>query len=58
VKYAILIYDENTANPVPEPDSAMMGKIMAEYNAFSEAINAAGVNLGVRHSSCSPPTRW
>ncbi len=46
MKYAILIYDENTANPAPEPDPAMMGKIMAEYNAFSEAINAAGVNLG------------
>ena len=47
MKYAILIYDENTANPSPEPpDPAMMGKIMAEYNAFSKELNDAGVNLG------------
>lgn len=47
MKYAILIYDENTASPSPEPpDPAVMGQIMAEYNAFSKEINDAGVNLG------------
>ncbi|MFV2062229.1 MAG: YciI family protein [Chloroflexota bacterium] len=47
MKYAILIYDENTASPSPEPpDPAVMGQIMAEYNAFAKEINDAGVNLG------------
>lgn len=46
VKYAILIYDEDTANPDPNPDPAVWGKVMAEYNAFTEEINAAGVNKG------------
>lgn len=46
MKYAILIYDENTVNPDPDPDPAMRGQVMAEYNAFTEEINAAGVNAG------------
>jgi hypothetical protein len=47
VKYAILIYDENTANPDPTPpDPAVWGQVMAEYNAFTKAITDAGVNLG------------
>ncbi len=47
MKYAILIYDENTANPSPEPpDPAMMGQIMSEYNAFDQEITAAGAKLG------------
>jgi hypothetical protein len=46
VKYAILIYDENTATPNPNPDPALMGKVMNEYNAFTKAINDAGINLG------------
>ena len=47
MKYAILIYDENTASPSPEPpDPAVMGQIMSEYNAFDEEIRNAGVKLG------------
>jgi hypothetical protein len=47
MKYAILIYDENTANPAPEPpDPAVVGQVMAEYNAFTKAITDAGVYLG------------
>jgi hypothetical protein len=47
VKYAILIYDENTANPDPgPPDPEVWGQVMAEYNAFSQALADAGVNLG------------
>jgi hypothetical protein len=47
VRYAILIYDENTANPSPEPpDPAVIGQVMDEYNAFTKAITDAGVYLG------------
>jgi hypothetical protein len=47
VKYAILIYDENTANPDPRPpDPEVWGQVMAEYNAFSKAMTDAGVYLG------------
>lgn len=47
MKYAILIYDENTANPAPEPpDPAVWEQVMASYNAFTREINEAGINLG------------
>jgi hypothetical protein len=47
VKYAILIYDENTAHPSSEPpDPAVWGEVMAEYDAYSQALTDAGVNLG------------
>jgi len=47
VKYAILIYDENTANPSPEPpDPAVMGEVMAQYNAYTKEMTDQGVNLG------------
>ena len=46
MKYAILIYDENTVNPDPNPDPAVWGQVMAEYNAYTKAINEAGINLG------------
>ena len=46
MKYAILIYDENSVNPDPNPDPAAWGQVMAEYNAFTKAINEAGINLG------------
>jgi hypothetical protein len=46
MKYAILIYDESTVNPDPNPDPALWGKVMAEYNAFTKEITDAGVNLG------------
>jgi hypothetical protein len=47
VKYALLIYDENTANPSPEPpDPAVVGQVMEQYNAFTTEIREAGVYLG------------
>lgn len=47
MKYAILIYDENTANPSPEPpDPAVMGEVMAQYNAYTKEMTDAGINLG------------
>jgi hypothetical protein len=47
VKYALLIYDENTANPSPEPpDPAVWGKVMEDYNAYSRDLNEAGINRG------------
>ena len=47
MQYALLIYDEQTANPSPEPpDPAVWGKVMEEYNAFTKAITDAGINKG------------
>ena len=47
VKYAILIYDESTADPdANPPDPEVWGQVMAEYNAFSQALSDAGANLG------------
>ncbi len=46
MKFALLIYDANTAHPDPNPDPAVMGKVMDEYNAFTKAITDAGVYHG------------
>jgi hypothetical protein len=47
MKYAILIYDENTANPSPEPpDPAVWGEIMGDYNAYTEMLKGRGSYLG------------
>jgi hypothetical protein len=47
MQYAILIYDEETAHPSPEPpDPAVWGQVMDQYNAFTAALNEAGVMRG------------
>ena len=47
MKFALLIYDEQTANPSSEPpDPAVWGKVMEEYTAFTQAIKDAGVESG------------
>ena len=47
MQYVLLIYDEETAHPSPEPpDPAVWGKVMDEYNAFSAAIREAGIHRG------------
>jgi hypothetical protein len=47
MKYAILIYDENTANPSPEPpDPSVIGQVMEEYNAYTQMLRDRGVYLG------------
>jgi hypothetical protein len=47
MKYALLIYDENTAIPSAEPpDPEVWGRVMEEYNTFTRDLNEAGVNKG------------
>jgi len=43
MRYLILIYDEQTANPSPEPpDPAVWGPVMEEYNAYSQMLRDKG----------------
>jgi hypothetical protein len=43
MRYLVLIYDEQTANPSPEPpDPATMGPVMEEYNAYSQMLRDKG----------------
>ena len=47
MRYAILIYDEETANPSPNPpDPAEWGKVMEEYNAYTQMLRDGGLYLG------------
>lgn len=46
MKFALLIYDEDTANPNPNPDPEAWGRVMNEYNAFTKEISEAGIYLG------------
>lgn len=47
MKYAILIYDENTAKPSPEPpDPAVWGQIMGDYNGYTQMLKDGGHYLG------------
>jgi hypothetical protein len=46
MRYAILIYDENTANPSPEPpDPAVWGQVMAAYNAYTQMLHDRGAYI-------------
>jgi hypothetical protein len=46
VKYVLLIYDENTANPSPDPpDPAVWAQVTEEYQAYTAELDAAGVRL-------------
>jgi hypothetical protein len=43
VKYVLLVYDETTVNPSPEPpDPAVFGPMMREYDGFTAALKDAG----------------
>jgi hypothetical protein len=43
MRYLVLIYDEQTANPSPEPpDPAVFGPVMAEYDAYSQMLRDRG----------------
>jgi hypothetical protein len=43
MQYLILIYDEETANPSPEPpDPAVWGEILGQYNAYTEMLKSSG----------------
>ena len=43
MRYLVLIYDEASANPSPEPpDMAVIGAVMEEYNAYSKMLRDSG----------------
>lgn len=44
MRYAILIYDETTADPVsaPLPDQEVWDQVMADYNAYSDMLRDKG----------------
>ena len=44
VRYAILIYDETTADPTaaPPPDPEVWAKVMGDYNAYSDMLRSGG----------------
>jgi hypothetical protein len=47
MRYAILIYDTETANPSPEPpDPAVWGEIMGDYNGYTQMLKDRGHYLG------------
>ncbi|HEY7452859.1 MAG TPA: YciI family protein [Candidatus Limnocylindria bacterium] len=47
MRYVILIYDEETANPSPEPpDPEVWGQVMEEYNVFTKMLRDNNFYLG------------
>lgn len=44
MRYAILIYDETTADPAaaPPPDPAVWDQVMADYNTYSDRLRSGG----------------
>ena len=43
MRYLVLIYDEETANPSPEPpDPELWAKTMGEYNGYSKMLRDRG----------------
>jgi hypothetical protein len=47
MRYAILIYDENTASPSSEPpDPALFGQRMAEWDAYTKMLRERGFYAG------------
>ena len=43
MRYLVLIYDEESANPSPEPpDPAIWGQVMGDYNAYSQMLRDRG----------------
>jgi len=47
MRYAILIYDTDTANPSPEPpDPAVWNEVTATYNAYTRMLRDRGAYLG------------
>ena len=46
MRYAILIYDENSATPVPPSDPAAFAQIMAEWDAYTKMLRERGSYAG------------
>jgi hypothetical protein len=43
MQYLILIYDEETANPSPDPpDPAVLGEILGQYNGYTQMLKDSG----------------
>ena len=43
MRYLVLIYDEQSANPSPEPpDPATWGPVLEEYNAYTKMLRDSG----------------
>ena len=43
MRYLVLIYDEQTANPSPgPPDPAVRGQVTEQYNAYSQMLRDRG----------------
>ncbi|HUQ44297.1 MAG TPA: YciI family protein [Candidatus Limnocylindria bacterium] len=43
MKYLVLVYDEDSASPSPEPpDMAAIGAVMEEYDAYSQMLRDRG----------------
>jgi len=56
MRYLVLIYDEQTANPSPEPpDPAVWGPVMEEYNAYSQMLRDTARMSRARRCSRSRP---
>jgi hypothetical protein len=46
-RYALLIVDEESAHPSPEPpDPAVWAQVMGDYNAYTEMLRKRGAYLG------------
>jgi hypothetical protein len=46
MRYAILIYDTQTADPSPEPpDPTVMGEVMSAYNAYTQMLRDRGAYI-------------
>jgi hypothetical protein len=46
MRYLVLIYDEDTANPSPDPpDPAVWAQVMGDYNAYSKMLRDRGAYL-------------
>ena len=47
MRYAILIYDAETANPSPEPpDPEILGQVMSAYSGYTQLLKDRGAYLG------------
>jgi hypothetical protein len=47
MRYAILIYDSETASPSPEPpDPTVLGQIMSAYSDYTQMLRDRGAYLG------------
>ena len=47
MRYAILIYDAETANPSPEPpDPEILGEVMSAYSGYTQLLKDRGAYLG------------